>query len=649
MNIAINLLPFRRYLAGAGRYARNLVHEFARMDRKNRYFLFTTPENKHHFEVDNRHFRIIECDFNTDSILKRIYWEQFVLATQLDEHNIEILFTPSVAIPLAFKGRKITTVHDIAYKKVPSKYPFLRRLYVGWMTRQAVQRSDVVFTDSDFSRDEIVREFGILNGKLEVARNGIEERFLRRASQQDKLRLRERYKLSNKFILCVGALEPSKNVDVLIKGFSELIRKNQYEGDLVLTGAIGWGRNEVKKEISHQGLEQRVKILGFVDDEDLPVLYALADVAVHLSQYEGFGFPVLEAMAAGTPVVAARAVAVEQLSSDAAVFVDILDATHVREALHLVLSDKKTTKSIVKLGLSRAKMFSWSKPARKILARFEKSAMNGHPSETISKKLHYDVSIVVISWNMKEYLGNLLRSVQRFTRGITYEIILIDNDSTDGTGETVSREFRDVAYVRNSRNRGVAEARNQGIRMASGKYIVILDADTILTENSFKKLKDFMDSTEEAGICGCQLVSVDGQTQPSARKFPTPLSMLMRRLDFFEFARNSASLRNHEMSSWDRKDIRTVDYVIGACQMIRRSALESVGLLDQKIFYGPEDVDYCLRMQRAGWKVLYFPKTKIVHFEQRATKRKLFSPLSLQHFSGVLYLFRKYGWRLKVS
>lgn len=217
MIIAINLLPFRRYLAGAGRYARNLVHEFAHLDKKNQYLLFATSENRHHFETDNPRFRIIQCDFNSSSTLKRIYWEQFILPAQLDEHKVDVLFTPSVAIPLAFKGNKFTTVHDIAYKKVPSKYPALRRLYVNWMTRQAVRRSDVLFTVSDYSKDEIVQEFGVSNGKLEVAPNGIEERFLRKVSPRDKSRLRERYKLSNKFVLCVGALEPSKNVDVLVR------------------------------------------------------------------------------------------------------------------------------------------------------------------------------------------------------------------------------------------------------------------------------------------------------------------------------------------------------------------------------------------------------------------------------------------------
>lgn len=257
-----------------------------------------------------------------------------------------------------------------------------------------------------------------------------------------------------------------------------------------------------------------------------------------------------------------------------------------------------------------------------------------------------DLSLIIISWRMKDILVTLLQSVKNYTRGVLYEIIVVDNNSLDGTSEVIREQFPEIRLIMNEENRGVAGARNQGMSLAQGRYFMFLDADMLLTENSIKKMVDFMDHHPDAGICGAQLVFPDKTIQPSGRRYPTPLAFLLRRLEFMEFARNSNTLRRHEMADWDRKDTRPVDYVIGACQIIRREAFQQVGLLDDKIFYGPEDIDYCYRMYRSGWKVYYFPETQIIHFEQRTTKKKIFSRLSWLHLKGVIYFFMKHGGRL---
>lgn len=156
----------------------------------------------------------------------------------------------------------------------------------------------------------------------------------------------------------------------------------------------------------------------------------------------------------------------------------------------------------------------------------------------------------------------------------------------------------------------------------------------------------FMDSMPEVGLCGCKLIFPDEVVQPSARRYPTPYAFVLRRLEFLPLVRKSAALRHHEMTEWDRSDSRQVDYVIGACQFIRREAMAQIGLLDEKIFYGPEDIDYCLRMYKTGWKVYYYAETKIIHFEQRITKKRLFTRLSWLHFKGIVYLYLKYNGKL---
>jgi N-acetylglucosaminyl-diphospho-decaprenol L-rhamnosyltransferase len=258
-----------------------------------------------------------------------------------------------------------------------------------------------------------------------------------------------------------------------------------------------------------------------------------------------------------------------------------------------------------------------------------------------------DLSIVIITWNMRKMLEDLLDSIRRHTEGISYELIVVDNHSGDGTAEMMRERFPDARLIENPENRGVAAARNQAFRIAEGRYLVTLDADMVLRENSLRQLVRFMDETPDAGLVGCKLTFPDGSIQPSSRRYPTPLSFLLRRLEFIPFVRNSKTLRNHEMAEWDRGDTRPVDYVIGACQLIRREAMDRVGLLDENIFYGPEDVDYCLRMYQHGFKVYYYPHTSIVHFEQRITKKKFFSRLTWLHLKGVVYLFRKHHGRLQ--
>lgn len=259
-----------------------------------------------------------------------------------------------------------------------------------------------------------------------------------------------------------------------------------------------------------------------------------------------------------------------------------------------------------------------------------------------------DVSIVIISWRMRDLLERCLKTIYSFTAELTFEIIVVDNNSQDGTSEMIEKNFPQVKLIKNPENRGVAPARNQGIKATKGKYILILDADMELVENSIKKLFDFMEKTNECGIVGCKLVDQNHQLQYSSKRFPTLLAFIFRRLEWLNFVKNSSTLRHHTMQDWDHNEIKQVDYIIGACQFFRRDVIDKIGLYDDNIFYGPEDIDFCLRVWKAGWKVYYYPFTQIIHHEQRITKKNLFSKISLKHFAGIFYLYRKYKFRIKV-
>ena len=258
-----------------------------------------------------------------------------------------------------------------------------------------------------------------------------------------------------------------------------------------------------------------------------------------------------------------------------------------------------------------------------------------------------EISIVIISWKMKDLLKVCLDSIYKYTSQVPFEIILIDNNSQDGTSEMIENEYKEIVLIKNDVNRGVAPARNQGIKIAKGKYILILDADMELKENSILQLYDYSEKNSEVGIVGCKLVDSDNQLQYSCKRYPNFLALIFRRLDHYEFIKDSQILRNHIMKDWDHNSIAEVDYIIGACQFFRKEVVSSAGYYDEKIFYGPEDMDFCIRIWRNNWKVMYYPSTSIFHHEQRITKKNIFSKISLKHLQGIIYIYWKYRGRIK--
>ena len=256
-----------------------------------------------------------------------------------------------------------------------------------------------------------------------------------------------------------------------------------------------------------------------------------------------------------------------------------------------------------------------------------------------------DLSIVIATWNGRAFLEACLHSIYENTSEVSFEIIVVDNGSADGTLDTLTA-FPQVQVIRNRTNMGVAAARNQGMRRSKGRYVLLLDDDTKVTPGALDALFEFMDGNPHVGLAAPKLVSPEGKLQLICRQFPTVYSKILRQIPY-AFARDWP--REEMLADWDHKSVREVDYVIGACQMIRREAFEEVGFLDDNIFYGPEDIDYCIRMWRKGWAVVYNPFAVVVHHEQRTTRRKLFSRLTWQHLKGLIYYFLKYRYLFDIS
>jgi hypothetical protein len=238
---------------------------------------------------------------------------------------------------------------------------------------------------------------------------------------------------------------------------------------------------------------------------------------------------------------------------------------------------------------------------------------------------------------MRELLERCLASVEK-EMAADWETIVVINGDDDGTVSMLSRRFPWARLIVNPSNRGVGPARNQGWAVARGTTVIFMDADTSFQEGILTALGATLEQDRSIGVVGPRLVSPEGEKQKTARSFPTLWTKLRRRAPMFL----RSMLPSDELP--DSEKPLDVGYVIGACQVIRRSALEAVGPFDERIFYGPEDVDLCLRMWKAGWRVVWDPRHVVVHHEQRSTKRHLLSRLTLRHAQGLIYFFAKHRY-----
>ncbi|MDE6307093.1 MAG: glycosyltransferase family 2 protein [Muribaculaceae bacterium] len=241
------------------------------------------------------------------------------------------------------------------------------------------------------------------------------------------------------------------------------------------------------------------------------------------------------------------------------------------------------------------------------------------------------LSIVILTCNQRDITFRCLNALRyQYNRG-DVEIIVVDNGSDDGTVEAVEAGFPDVRLIANQENRGVSFGRNQGLRMAQGDKILILDNDTVPDDEAINTMCRWLDDNASTGIVACRLTDPQGNTQDSFKPYPgliVKISNLLHR----------GKKRHVELPS----EPVYPDYVIGACQMFRRSLLFEIGMLDEHIFYGPEDADFCLRARNAGYSITYLPHISMVHDWRRATTRRILSRLGRRHISALFYLYRKH-------
>jgi GT2 family glycosyltransferase len=224
-----------------------------------------------------------------------------------------------------------------------------------------------------------------------------------------------------------------------------------------------------------------------------------------------------------------------------------------------------------------------------------------------------DVSIVIVSWNTRDLLRDCLKSIAAETKDVSFETIVVDNASKDSTDAMVANEFPEVILIKNEVNRGFAAANNQGIRQGRGRYILLLNPDTIILDRAIYKTIAFADARQDIGIVGCQVYLDDRSVQRTGFAFPSPWNLFLTLSGLSRAFAKSRLLGAPELGWWDRDTEQDVDVISGMFMLIRREALSEVGDLDESYFVYTEEADLCFRFASAGWRRVFTPSARIIH------------------------------------
>jgi len=251
-----------------------------------------------------------------------------------------------------------------------------------------------------------------------------------------------------------------------------------------------------------------------------------------------------------------------------------------------------------------------------------------------------DLSVIIISHNTRELTANAVESVLRSNTRYRFEVIVVDNASTDGSAEAIAARFPEVRLVRNAKNVGFARANNQAIRLARGRYILLLNSDTVVRPDTFETMLDFMEAHPRVGAAGCKVLLPDGSLDKACRRgFPTPAASFYYVFGLARLFPKSARFNAYHLGHLDPDTDHPVDCLVGAFMLVRRETIGQVGLLDERFFMYGEDVDWCFRIRQAGWDIHYWPRTSIVHYKRASWGRR--PARVIREFHRSMWLFHR--------
>jgi glycosyltransferase involved in cell wall biosynthesis len=387
MRIGIDITSAVRQGAGIGRFTRELIRAYLALDLPHEHVLFaatgglprstTEPRRAYITQIAQaRHLKVRICNLRvlSDDWLHRL-WHRARLPVPIEAliGRVDLFHEPDFVLPPTLpRTPTVLTVHDLTFiRDAESALPKLRR-YLNRVVPRSVARATHILADSIATQNDLVELFGAPPEKITAIYGGVDGRF---APVRDPIRLtavRAKYDIGPEpFILGLGTLQPRKNYQRLVQAFSEL-RPLTSDLRLVIAGGKGWLYDGIFSEVKRLGLEGRVLFPGFVDDDDLPALYSAAELLAYPSLYEGFGLPVLEAMACGTPVATSNTSSLVEVGGDAALLVEPTNVAAIADAIRRILTDADLRQALVAGGFDQARRFTWEKAALQLRGVYER-------------------------------------------------------------------------------------------------------------------------------------------------------------------------------------------------------------------------------------------------------------------------------------
>lgn len=258
--------------------------------------------------------------------------------------------------------------------------------------------------------------------------------------------------------------------------------------------------------------------------------------------------------------------------------------------------------------------------------------------------MNLDLSIIIVNYNTCQLTQDTIKSIYNSETHHAYEVILIDNHSSDNSVTTIRAAYPNITLIENQANTGFSKANNQGIRIAQGRYILLLNSDTLLEPDTLQTMIQFMDEHPQAGASGCKLVLADGTLDKACKRgFPTPSAAFYYITGLSRVFPDNPRFNQYQLGHLSDNEHHQVDSLVGAFMLVRRVTIDQVGMLDEDYYMYGEDVDWCYRMKEAGWEIHYYPKTKITHLKGASSRRK---PMKIIYeFYRAMYLFHHKHYR----
>jgi glycosyltransferase involved in cell wall biosynthesis len=345
--------------AGISWYIYNLLTNLNRVEPTYRYTAFLSDSD---FQP-HKGLAVQRSSWPTHKPAVRILWEQLVLPFFLKKESINLLHALAFVAPVAVRCPFVTTVYDLSFIRYPDAFRPLNRWYLSLFTRYSSKRARAIITISESTRQDVIQTFGVLPDKVRTIYCGVDDSFRPLPpGQVESFRIKQG--LPDRFILRLGTIEPRKNVEGVIRAYAAWRARDEKAPKLFIAGGKGWHYEQVFRLVEELNLTEHVVFPGYLPQEELPWWYNAASLFVYPSYFEGFGLPVLEAMACGTPVITSNVSSLPEVAGEAAVMVDPTDIMALSQAMEQMFCDPDLARTRREKGLNQAAKFSWLTSAR---------------------------------------------------------------------------------------------------------------------------------------------------------------------------------------------------------------------------------------------------------------------------------------------